>query len=250
MKYLRDIYRVARSVLFSVIVFIAAIYLILYVLLSVPRVQDGIKGIVEREASKFLGGKVTIENLSLRPFNEAVLSGLEVYDPEMVRCLRVETLGAGINLRKLISGEGIEITYGEIIGLNATIFQRREDSPLNIGFIIDAFKPKDKNKPPSKFDINLRNVVIRRCSATFDRMWMPCDTIADKTDFNHLKISNFKGDVTFPRLSNDDFVIDLRRLAFSLSGGLDVEKLAFRTHITPNSISLRDFVIRLPHSDA
>ena len=249
MKILRNIYKVARSLLFSVITFVAVVYLISYILLSVPAIQNDIKSLAEREASKFLGGEVRIEMLTLRPFNELILSGVDVFTPEHAQCLHIETLGAGINLTKLIKGDGIEFSYGEIIGLDAIISQKLPDSPLNIQFIIDAFKPKDKNKPPTKFDVNLRNVVLRRCGLTFDKLWQPVDSIIEKTDFNHLKVYDLKADVAFPQLKNDDFKIDLRRLSFKVSGGLVVDKMAFRTHITPQSISIVDFVLRLPSSE-
>ncbi|MDE5676135.1 MAG: hypothetical protein K2I44_12455, partial [Muribaculaceae bacterium] len=72
MKILRNIYRVARSLLFSVITIVAAVYLILYIFLSVPAVQDEIKGVAEKEATKFLGGEVRIKSLTIRPFNELI----------------------------------------------------------------------------------------------------------------------------------------------------------------------------------
>lgn len=249
MKILKQIYKVARSVLFSVIIFIAALYLILYILLSVPSVQNDLRSIAEREISKYIGGKVSIENLTIRPFNEAIVKGLEAYTPSGELCLRVETVGAGVNIWRILKGEGIEITYGEIIGLDAKLWQEHEDSALNIQYIVDAFKTKDKNKPPAKFDINLRNVVLRRCAVSFDKRWVPFDSLINKTDYNHLKITDLKADVTFPELKNDDFNIDLRRLSFKMSGGLDVIKLAFRAHVTSRSISLEDFILTLPASE-
>ena len=79
---LRNVYRVARSLLFSVIVLVAALYLILYILLSVPFVQNELRDIAQREASKFIKGDVRIGTLSLHPFNEVVIHDLDVYTPE------------------------------------------------------------------------------------------------------------------------------------------------------------------------
>ena len=135
-----------------------------------------------------------------------------MFDPEGERCLRVETVGAGINIWRLITSREIELTYGEIIGLDARIFQQVENGPLNIQFIIDALKPKDKNKPPSKFDLKLRNVVLRRCKASFDREWKPKAEGEYRTDFNHVAIEDLRADVAFPRLSTNDFELDLRRM--------------------------------------
>lgn len=248
MKVLKNIYRVARSLLFSVIIFIAAVYLILYILLSVPGVQNQIRLLAMKEASAFLGGEVEIQNLAIRPFNEVIISGLEVRTPKGEKCLGVETLGAGISLIKLLRGEGIEFSYGEIIGLDARIWQTAPDSTLNIQFIIDAFQPKDKNKPPAKFNLNLRNVVLRRCAVSFDKKWIPAEGVFDKIDFNHLRLTDLKADIAFPQIKNDDFIIDLRRLSFEEAGGLKLEKLAFKSHITTSKITLSDLIIELPFS--
>jgi hypothetical protein len=249
MKYIRNIYKVARGVLFTAIILVGVVYLLLYVLLSIPAVQDDIKNAAEREVSNFLGSEVRIGHLSVKPFNEVVVTDLQVYDREGKLCLGVGTLGAGISLRRLINDRKIELTYGEIIGLDARIRQSHPDSALNIGFIIDAFKPKEKNKPPTKFDIRLRNVVLRRCAASFDKEWIPANEDTGKTDFNHLRVSDLKADINLPRLTNDDFTIDLRRISFHLSGGLDVVKIGLRTHITTSSISVENLIVELPGTE-
>ena len=246
---LRTIYRITRGILFTAIVLVAVVYLALYVLLTVPSVQSAIKGRVEREVSHFLGGEVYIGSLVIKPFNEVVIKNLDVRSPEGERVLAVETLGAGISLWRLVSERRIELSYGEIIGMEARIAQNEEGGPLNIAFIIDAFAPKDKNKPPAKFDLNLRNVVIRRSSVSFDKEWLPRIEGERRTDFNHLRMWDLKADLNLPKIANDDFTVDLRRLSFNLSGGLDVEKIAFRTHITPRSISVRDLIIKLPSTE-
>lgn len=249
MNTLQKIYKIARSVLFTVIVTVAALYLILYIVISVPSVQNKIKEIAQKEASKFLGSEVEIGTLGIHPFNEVVLHDVIIKTPADQECIRIETVGAGISLWRFLNEGKIEFSYGEIIGLRAEVSQPSEGSGLNIQFLIDAFKPKDKNKPPTKFDINLRNVVLRRCAVIFDRQWMPIDTNNLKTDFNHIRIYDLKADVAFPQLKNDDFKIDLRRLSFKMSGGLDVEKLAFTTHITPKSLSVNNLAICLPSTD-
>lgn len=235
--------------LFTAIILIAVVYLIIYILLSVPAVQNRLKDIACKEASAFLGTDVEMEQLTVKPFNEVVVSGLSVADKDGKRCLSVETVGAGINLWRLINDRKIELTYAEIIGLDAEISQPREGAPLNIQFIIDAFKPKDKKKPPTQFDIKLRNVVLRRCAVGFSRLWKPAGTDASKTDFNHFRVSDLRADLNLPQLKNNDFIIDLRRLSFNLSGGLQVDKIALRTHITDHSLSVVNLVVELPGTE-
>ncbi len=249
MRLLKTLYKVARGILFTAIVLVAVVYLALYILVSVPSFQNYVKEKVETEASAFFGSDLKIGTLSIHPFNEVVVNGFSVFDRDGKRCLYVETVGAGINLWRLLNDRKIELTYAEVIGLEADISQKKEGEPLNIQFIIDAFKPKEKNKPPTKFDLNLKSVVLRRCAVRFDKEWIPMSDNRLKTDFNHLLLSDLKADINLPRISNDDIKIDLRRLSFKLSGGLDVRTIAFKAHVTPRSLSVENFVVKLPDTE-
>lgn len=239
----------ARSVLFSAMVLVAAVYLLIYILLSVPALQNKLRIVVQREVSAFIGGEVSIGALTIKPFNEVVISGLEVRDRSGSPCLKVETVGAGINIWRLITGGGIELSYGEIIGLDASLSQEEKGGPLNIGFIIDAFSPKDREKPSAQFSLNLRNVVLRRCQLSFDKNWIPPIKDEDRLDFNHIRVTDLRADITFPHIGNDGVDVDMRRLSFKAEGGLDVEKIAFRANVSDKELSVRDLIVALPETE-
>ncbi|HBC21696.1 MAG TPA: hypothetical protein DC009_06400, partial [Porphyromonadaceae bacterium] len=245
MKSLNKLYRVIRSILFATILTLVGLYVLLYVAISLPPVQNQIREVAQSELSKLLGTEVCIGSVYLSPGGEVRLTDVNVPAPDGGKCLFVKRLGAGIDLGKLIFDHRICFNYAEIIGLDGALSQKEENGPWNIQFIIDAFKPKDPNKPPTQFDIKLRNVVIRRADITVDRLWQP--HLADgRIDFNHLKIENLRMDVTLPRLKNDDFSIDLRRLALREKSGLTIDKIACLAHITPNKLDVVGLTIQLP----
>ena len=144
MSALRTTYKVLRSFLFTVITIAVAIYVVLYVVLSVPAVQKGVRDVAEREVSAFLGSKVEIGNLKLFPFNEVRLSDVSVYSPDGKKCVYVSTLGAGIHLWRLVYDRKIEITYAEIIGLDAEIRQKRCALSVKYRFYNQSFLSKGK----------------------------------------------------------------------------------------------------------
>lgn len=228
---------------------VAVLYLAAYILVSAPGFQNALRDRAEKELSALIGSEVEIGSVGISPFNEVVVRGLTVYDRQGSVCLRASTVGAGINLWRLMRDRRVELTYGEIIGLEANIVQHTEGGKLNIQFIIDAFKPKDRNRPPARFDLTLRNVVLRRCALSFDCEWKPRNEDSARTDFNHFRLTDLRADIAFPAISNDDFKMDLRRLSFAMSGGLIVDRLSFRAHVTPKSLSLENFVIKLPSTD-
>ena len=232
------------TIFLVILIFVAA----LYVALSIPAVQDSIKKRAESELTNFLGGKVQISDLDIMPFNEVRLFGVSVYDPKGERCLSVGRLGAGIGLWTLITTGTVEINYVELISLNAHIAQQHKDSPLNIDFIIKALSPKNDGRPPAAFKVRIRNIVIRKSSATFDRQFIPALADLTRIDFNHIEVSNLRADIALPLLMNDNFTVDLRRLAFDEKSGLSVKNISAFSHITPDSISVSDFKIALEDS--
>lgn len=221
----------------------------IYITLSIPAVQNQIRKKAEKELSAFLGGKVEIGNVKLIPFNEVRLEEVSIYTPEGKRCISVGALGGGISLWPLLSSGQVVVNYAEIISLDAQIAQEHPDSALNIDFIIKAFAPKDKNKPPTQFDVVLRNIVIRKSRVSFDRNYIPRKADSRLIDFNHISLSDVRADVALPVLTNDSIAVDLHRLAFDEKSGLSVNSLSLQAKISPNSLSLSDFALRLTDSD-
>ena len=242
--FIRNSYRVVRTVLFSMILIVAALYILLYVAISLPWVQDRIRVTAERELTALLGTHVSIGKVQISPAGELRLSDVAVPSPDGKPCLAVQRLGAGIDFTDLIINRHITITYGEIVGLDGHLIQKEKDGPWNIQFLIDAFRPKDPHKPPTKFDLTLHNVVIRKSAVAVDKEWAPRQN--GRLDPNHLRIENLRADVTLPRLANDDFTIDLRRLSVSERSGLDLETLSAKVHLTPSRLSVDNLVVALP----
>ncbi len=248
MSFTRSVYRVVRSVAFTAIMTVVALIAIIYISVSIPSVQNRLKNCAERELSAFLGGRVTISDLDILPFTELRLHGVSIYTPSGNRCISVGRIGAGIDLWTLVSTGEIEIAYAEIISLDAKITQAAKDAPLNIQFIIDALSGKDKKKPPTKFKVVLHNVVIRKSSLSFDRSYISAIEDSKCFDFNHVALSDFRADIALPLIANDDFMVDVRRVAFSEKSGLLVKSLTVKAHITPKEISFQDFVLKTANS--
>ena len=214
--------------------------------MSIPPFTNSVKEKAAKELSALMGGKIEIGSLQIFPFNEVSVNDIEVYTPEGDRCVYIETLGAGINLWKLLSERKIEISFGEIIGLNALIEQEEKDSPLNIQFIIDAFKSKDNEKEKKAFELALRNVVLRKSSATFRRPWI--DKKVGNLDLSNLHIQDMAADIAFPKISNEGLDVDLRRLSFNMPDILSVERLRFKGGWNSDGINVDDFLLEFPNS--
>lgn len=247
MTTLKWVYKVLRGVLFSAIIVVAALFAIVYTALSIPPVQDYLRGRIETELRYFLGSHVEVGNLSIRPVNEAIIEEVRLFDLDGKECLYVKRLGAGINIWRLVFSGEIEITYVELLDFKADIYQKAENEPLNIDFVVQAFAPKNKNKPPAKFDLKIHNIVVRGGEVEFNKLWK--EQKSDGTfDKDHLSVTNFCADITIPRLSNQHSEVDLRRLSFEEKSGLQVKEIGGYFTINPELITVSDFNIQLPET--
>lgn len=246
MNITRGTYNVVRSVVVTVLVTAVALIALGYPLLLLPSVQQRLCNEGEKALGKFLKTEVSIGSVSVTPFNQLEFKDVLIHDQQGDSLLTVGKLGAGISLKDLFTDRRIVITYGEIIGLSGHVTRPDKDSPTNMQFIIDAFKPKE-NKEPKPFDVQVKTVVVRQSALTYDVMDQPHKS--GRFDPNHLSISNLRADLTLPQLRNNDFDIRVKRLSFDESSGLSLKRLSTDIHITDNALDIKDFKAQLPHSD-
>ncbi len=244
MKILRWTYKSLRGVIVTLIVMVALIPAVLFVGLSLPPVQNLIRQKAETELCKLLGVDVEIGRVGIAPFSSITLRDVVVHDTDGKEALRVKKLGAGIDLMHLFRGD-ILVTYAELYDMAADIYRATPGSPLNIQPIIDNLKPKDPNKPPTRFDLAINTVVIRKSELHYNVLDQP---VTDRFNPSHIDVYDLQADVTLPRVSNKVTVIDIRRLAFTAENGITVTSLSGKAEVTPSLISLTDLDISLPAS--
>lgn len=208
---------------------------LVYILITLPPVQHAIKDVAETELTKLLGANVEIGDVNISPFNRVAISDALVYTGERDTIATIDRLAAGINLKQLLLEKNIVITYAQIVGLDGRIYRATPDSPLNIQPIIDALSPKDKTKPPTKFDFKANTVVLRDIALRYDILDAPRkgEGIFDP---NHVAITRLRADLTLPRIANDDFVFDIKQLALHERCGFDLKSLTGDYHVTATGL--------------
>ncbi|MFI3239975.1 MAG: hypothetical protein R3Y22_05230 [Bacteroidales bacterium] len=230
----------------SVIVLSIAITAILYILLSIPSIQNSIKERSERELSELLDVKLNIESVSISPFNKIELYDINIPDTNGNHLARINKLGVGISIYNLIRYGQLVLTYAEIIGLDANIYKQTPDADLNIQFIIDALSSKDKDKDDSKIELKLYNIVIRQGNIKYDVLSEP--RTYKKFNPNHIKITNLRADISLPHIKKDDIYIRINRLAFNEISGFKLRNLKLHTTITSEHINIEKLILELPNS--
>lgn len=239
------IYNIFRALLVTVLALAIIGPLVLYIVLSVSGVQRAAGNVAESELSKLLGAEVKIGDVDFSPFNKLTLKDVIVKDSLNDTIMSVERLGAGVVMSKLLVERRLIFSYAEVLGLEARIWRDSTGSPLNIQPIIDRLSSKDDNKPPAEFDLRINNIVIRNADIKYDVLSEPRLVQFDK---NHIAISELKADILLPRIKNDCYLIDLKRLALKERSGLTVESLSGNFAVTDTLLSAENFDLKLSES--
>ena len=140
-KFLGWSYKTLRATIMTVVVVLVVAWGALYLAVSMPYFQNKIKAVGERELSEFLGTNVTIDGITILPFNQVVLTGVNVPDQSNGELINVEKLGAGVSLYDLIINRKLVFTFAEVNGLHGHVTRPDKASPTNLQFIIDKLKP-------------------------------------------------------------------------------------------------------------
>lgn len=243
---MKKFYKILRSVIVTLIIVAFTVPAMLYVALSLPSVQKWLCHKAETELSSLLTVNVDIDYVQISPFNRVSLHGVTVADSLGQPMLRLQRLGAGINFWSYLFRDCVVVDYAEIIGMNADIHRDSIGSPLNIQPVITALQPKDKTKPPTKFDFRINTVVIRTSSVSYNVLSEAAK--ARGFDPNHIAVKDLRADIRLPQIKNDDFIIDLRRLAFSEQSGFALKNLSGLFHISDKELDIKNLTLSLPRS--
>lgn len=241
---MRLAYKIFRMLVVSLLMLAVLIPMLVYVTVSLPPVQNHLRGIAEKELSTLLGTKVSIGGLTIIPFNNASLSDVYIADCNGDTALYAKHIAAGVDMYRLLAKKRISISYTVIRGLEAHISRDSADTPLNIQHIIDALKPKDKKQPPTRFEFAANTIILRQWCVTYDVKSEP--KLSDRFDSNHISVRNLRADLQMPLIKNDDFTVDIRRLAFEEQSGLTVTNITGLFHISDKELSTRSVVAEMP----
>ena len=171
-RHMRKIFRIIKHLIFATVAVLVALYTVLYVTISIPRVQHNLRAVAVEIVSELLNVPLSIERIEITPFNRVELYGVTIPDQQGDTLLYAKKIGAGINYWQLILEEQISLNNIQLFGANVHITRQTPTSPTNLQFIIDAFVSEE---PPKQQAINLHinSTMLRRCKVRYDVLSEP-----------------------------------------------------------------------------
>lgn len=246
---LKGLYRTLRTLLVLVLVLPLAVPAVLYVLLSVPAVQNAIGGKAEKELTRLLGTSVSIGRVEFYPFNRLALTDVVIANPDGAgNCLTVGHIGLGISIGESIWNTHPVVSYAEIIDLDAHLSRPTPESPLNISPIIERLQSSSRDSTsttPFHFAVNM--VVIRRSAISYDVISEPHKP-SGILDYSHLSVRGLRADLRAPTISDSSIHLLIKRMAASERSGITLSSFTAEVEMSRDATSISNLSLSLPGS--
>jgi hypothetical protein len=216
----------------------------LFGLLNTPAIQEYAKNIIVKELKAKIGTELGIGKLHFQPFNTVRLDSVYLYGRSDEKVLIADKLSASVDLFSLMQKK-VVITSARLSGFEVYLSKETSDSPLNIQYIIDVFKPED-DKPEPEFEVKLNAVNIVDGQFYYDVKDKPL--LAGRFDPNHIAVSDLDVKVAMKSLASDSLNIQVKKFALTEKSGLKISDLTFRLITQDKKASVRKFELELPSS--
>ena len=197
---------------------------------------------VEQVLENKLKTAVEIGQVEIGLFNRVTLRDVRIEDHNGKDFLRAGLLSAKIELASLTRGE-VNLRTISFLDGDVKLYTNKEGEPINIQFIIDAFKSKDEN---DKSDLNLcvNSLIVRRCNVSYDAVY--CPETPGRMNPSHIDVKGFDANISLKRLTKDSLNLRIRSLKLQEKSGLDIRKLSLRMAANRRHCDVSHFELELP----
>lgn len=239
-----SIIRRFKYIFLTIFGIILGLITLLFGLLNMPAVQEYAKNFVVKELKNKIGTELGIGRLHFQPFNTIELDSVYLYDQSNEKVLMVEKLSASIDLLALLNKK-VVINSAWLSNFDIHLSKQTSEAPLNIQYIIDAFKP-DSSKPKSKIEIKISSINLLDGDFFY--------TIKDKPrkenvfDPNNIHVSSLEAKIALKSIASDSLNIQVKKLQLKEQSGLEISDLTFRLLSQEKKISIKGFNLELPSS--
>lgn len=240
------LYKLIRTVLVTLIIIVIGVPASLYIALSLPWVQDGLRKTAQKELTAALGTPVTIGKVDIAPFNRIRIHHIAIRDDYDSVAVRADNIAGRFELIHLLKTGRINIDYVAIDRLEAQLYKKTPTSPLNIANIIAKLSKKEPGKPPTRFNLALNTIMLGKSAVSYDVLSQPRRDMG--FDPSHIALSDVELAASLPLLHDKRIVCLLEHLSAREKSGLKLVDVNAKVDYTPRGLRVEDFFVALPDS--
>lgn len=209
-----------------------------------PYVQNYVKERVVLELRNKLQTDLNIGSLYIKPFNVIQLNDVYLNDRNDSTILIAKKVYADLEILPILEKKLI-ISVSKLSDFEVNLSKDSTSAPLNIQFIIDAFKPKD-DKKNAKLEVKIHSLNISDGRFRFDINDRPKQK--DKFDPNHINVTDLNAIVSLRSLETDSLNIQIKKLALQEKSGFKINNLIVRVITQGKHLFVKGFRLELPKS--
>lgn len=241
--------KILKGILY-VVLGIIGLNIILFVLLSIPAVQQKVVGLALERVQEMVNTKISIDNVRLNFWGNvgAKLTGVYIEDQSRDTLLYVEKLEATLNPLLLLSNK---LSIGEASADNFTIKVSKEnpDADFNFQFLIDAFAgdTTSTDTTASSLKIAINDIKLNRGRLSYDVFSEP--ETPGEFNASHIRVRDLSTNLSLPSIDVTALDAHLKSMSFAEKSGLEISDLKAKVTSAGAVFFLNDAELLLPNSN-
>ncbi len=185
------------------------------------------------------GATLSIDNVRFNLLNGLEFNVIHLKDRQNKPILSAERVEGSIQLLPLLRQE-IRFTNLRLIRANFYLSKKTIDGPLNIQFILDAYKTK--KRIVRNWDLAFNTIVLRNCKVHYDITTLP---VKDGSfDPNHLDIQELSTKIYFKATSGIRYKFSVSKFQAREKSGFHIDQMQLNGDFTEKSFKLVNFNLK------
>jgi len=198
--------------------------------------QQKLTDTVIRDFKQRTGATLTIDKVGYNIYSGLELHVIHLKDRKGKPILSAERIDGAIQLLPLLHQE-IRFQTIRLIRANLYLSKKTTSSPLNIQFILDAYKTK--KRVSKNWDINFNTILLRNCKVHYDVTSLP---IKEGTlDPNHLDLQDISAKMAFKATSGLRYKFSVTKFQAREKSGLHIDQVQMEGIYSETALKVSNF---------
>ena len=236
------------KVLMYIVLSLIGLNILLYVLLSIPFVQQKVANYAVDILKNTLKTEVSIDEVRLTLFNHATLNGIYIEDRAKDTLLYAKHLDVKLSPWQLIKSNTLAITSISLDNFLINVNKKDSVSDFNFQFIIDAFSGDTVKTDTTKstLKIVITDVDIKNGRLNYDVL---SDSVTPHLfNASHISLYDLNINLDLNSIDPDKLDIALNNLSAKEMTGLEIKTLEGQLYSDKSQLWVDNLSLNLPNS--
>lgn len=242
LKIIKKIFRV----LLAVFLFVLIILMGSYIAIRTSYVQTRLTQYVASILSEQLHAKIEVKGVDVAFFSSVILEGLYVEDLHRDTLLYTDKLR--LNIRDIDrKNHHLQLREVRLDNLDFFLKTYKDESDLNLQFIIDAFASNDTSSTaPPQWTIDAERLKITSGHFMLDNANK--DTLPFGMDYDHLDVNHIELSIGDINITGDTIAARIHKLSAVERSGFTINELSADARVSPMFTEAKRLVLHTPNS--